>query len=74
MSGNVRSSSIAFTFLVNVYWQNILKLLQTYDSNPLNLKELMHQAWLDMIKLNAPTHEFEKSNFGNKQKKRCFQE
>jgi hypothetical protein len=27
----------------------------------------MHQAWLDMIKLNSPTHELEKSDFGNKQ-------
>jgi hypothetical protein len=43
-------------------------LLQEYDSNPLNLKELMHQVWFDMIKLNTPTHEFKKSDFGNKKK------
>jgi hypothetical protein len=27
-----------------------------------------------MIKLNAPTHELEKSNFGDKKKTPCFQE
>jgi len=28
----------------------------------------VHQAWFDMIKLNTLTHEFKKSDFGNKQK------
>jgi hypothetical protein len=39
---------------------------------PLNLKELMHQAWLDMIKLNAPTHELKNSDFGNKKENTMF--
>jgi hypothetical protein len=43
-----------------------------YDSNPLNLKEFVHQAWLEMIKLNAPTHELKKSNFGDKKKSTMF--
>jgi hypothetical protein len=53
-------------------FQNILELLQGYDSNPLNAKKLMHQAWLDMIKLNAPTHELEKLNIGDKQESTIF--
>jgi hypothetical protein len=32
----------------------------------------MHQAWLDMIKLNAPTHELEKLDFRDKKKTPCF--
>jgi hypothetical protein len=36
------------------------------------LKELVHQAWLDMIKLNAPTHELKKSNFGDKKESTMF--
>jgi hypothetical protein len=32
----------------------------------------MHQAWLDMIKLNTPTHELKKSDFGDKQKNTMF--
>jgi hypothetical protein len=38
----------------------------------LNSKEFMHQAWLDMIKLNAPTHELEKPDFRDKKKTPCF--
>jgi len=45
---------LVLTFLVDVY---ILESLQVYDSNPLNLKELVHQVRFDMIKLNVPTHE-----------------
>jgi hypothetical protein len=52
--------------------QNIYELFQRYDSNPLNSKELVHQAWLDMMKPNAPTYELEKSNFGDKQKNTMF--
>jgi len=64
---------LAFTFLVDICWQNIFELLKGYDSNPLTLKELMHQARLDMIEFNAPTHEFEKSNFRDPKKKTpCF--
>jgi hypothetical protein len=44
----------------------ILELLQGYDSNPLNSKEFMHQAWFDMFKLKALTHELEKLDFGDK--------
>jgi hypothetical protein len=47
-------------------------LLQGYDSNPLHLKELMHQAWFNMIKLNAPTHELKKSDFGDKKENTMF--
>jgi hypothetical protein len=57
---------LAFTFFDDVCWQNILELLQEYDSNPLNAKQFVHQAWLDMIKFNALTHELEKSNLGDK--------
>jgi hypothetical protein len=32
----------------------------------------MHQAWLDLTKFNAPTHELEKSNIGNKQECAMF--
>jgi hypothetical protein len=32
----------------------------------------MHQAWLDMIKLNTPTQELEKSNFGDKKESNLF--
>jgi hypothetical protein len=63
---------LALTFLDDVCWQNIFELLQGYDSNPLNAKELMHQAWFDMSKLNAPTHELKKSNFGDKQENTMF--
>jgi hypothetical protein len=31
------------------------------------VKEFVHQAWLDMIKLNTPTHELKKINFEDKQ-------
>jgi hypothetical protein len=63
---------LALTFLVDIYWQNILELLQAYDSNPLNSKELMHQAGLHMIKLNVPTHEFEKSDIWRQGKNTMF--
>jgi hypothetical protein len=38
----------------------------------LNVKELMHQVWLDMIKFNAPTHELKKPNIENKQENIIF--
>jgi hypothetical protein len=63
---------LAFTFIEDVCWKNILELFQGYDSNPLNAKEFVHQAWLHMIKLNTPTHEFEKSNIGDKQENNMF--
>jgi hypothetical protein len=50
---------LALTFLVHVCWQNVLELLQRNDSNHLNGKELMQKAWLNMIKLNTPTHQLE---------------
>jgi len=58
---------LAFTFLVHVCWQNVLELFQGNDSNHLNAKELMHKASLNMIKLNAPTHQLEKWDMGDKQ-------
>ncbi len=63
---------LALTFHVNICWQNILELFQGYGSNPLNVKELMHQVWLDMIKFNAPTHELKKPNIENKQENIIF--
>ncbi len=58
---------LAITFLVHVCWQNVLELLQRNDSNHLNGKELMHKAWLNMIKLNAPTHQLKKWDIRDKQ-------
>jgi hypothetical protein len=63
---------LVLTFIVDVYRQNIIELLQGYDSNPLNSKELVYQTWLEMIKFNTLTHELKKSDFGNKKENTMF--
>ncbi len=66
MSRNVKPSSTCSHNSCRHLLAKILELLQGYDSNPLNSKEFMHQAWLDMIKFNALTDELKKLDFGNK--------
>ncbi len=65
---------LVLTFLENICWQNILELLQGYDSNSLNTKELVHQIWLNMVKLNTPTHELEKIGHWSQVKNKHVQE
>jgi hypothetical protein len=75
MSRNVRSSLTCIHISCRHLFAKILELLQGYDSNPLNLKKIMHQAWVDMIKLNALTHELEKFRLWRQENKTpCFQE
>jgi len=66
MSRNVRPSSTCSHSSYRHLPTKILELLQRYDSNPLNSKEFMHQAWFDMIKFNALIDELQKLDFGDK--------
>jgi len=67
MSRNDRSSSTCY----HISWRCMLAKHPWIASrvwfNPLNVKEFVQQAWLDMIKLNTPTHELKKINFEDKQ-------